>query len=139
VELGFHLCYGSPADQHLVMPKDAAILGEIAAAILARVPRPVDFLHLPVPRERDAVDYLAPLRGLALPAGTRLYLGLIHHDDAPGDRRRLDAARTVFPSFGVATECGWGRGDPARVDGLLDSHRRAVRYLTNGLPGRSVS
>ena len=29
VELGYHLCYGSPADEHLVQPKDAAILVEM--------------------------------------------------------------------------------------------------------------
>ena len=139
VELGYHLCYGSPADQHLVMPKDTAILGEIAGAIFARVERPVDFLHLPVPRDRDDAAYFAPLRGFALPRDTRLYLGLIHHGDAPGDRRRIDAARTVVPSFGIATECGWGRGDPARLDGLLESHKRAVEYLTNSLSTRGVS
>jgi hypothetical protein len=129
VELGYHLCYGSPADQHLVMPRDTAILAEIAGAIFARVTRPVDFLHLPVPRERDDVDYFAPLRGLALPAATRLYLGLLHHDDAAGDRRRIDTARGVLGAFGVATECGWGRTDPSRVESLLASHRRAVDYL----------
>lgn len=129
VELGFHLCYGSPADEHLVMPKDGAILAEIAAAIFARVPRSVDFLHLPVPRARDDAGYLAPLRSLRRPASTRLYLGLIHHDDAAGDRRRIDTARGVVGVFGVATECGWGRTDPARVEGLLASHRRAVEYL----------
>jgi len=42
VELGYHLCYGSPADQHLVMPKDAAILGELARAIVSGVKRRVD-------------------------------------------------------------------------------------------------
>jgi len=129
VELGFHLCYGSPADQHLVMPRDTGVLAEIGGAILARVTRPVDFLHLPVPRERDDAAYVAPLRGLTLPARTRLYLGLLHHDDAAGDRRRIDAARAVVPSFGVATECGWGRTEPSRVEGLLASHRRAVEYL----------
>ena len=67
IELGFHLCYGSPADQHLVMPRDTAILVEIAGAILARVPRAVDFLHLPVPRERDDAAYFAPLGGLERP------------------------------------------------------------------------
>jgi hypothetical protein len=139
VELGYHLCYGSPADQHLVMPGDTAILTEIAAATLARVSRPVDFLHLPVPQHRDDLAYFAPLRLLALPARTRLYLGLIHYGDEAGDRRRIDTARSVVPAFGVATECGWGRGDPSRLDGLLESHRRAMAYLTNGLPGRSVS
>ena len=129
VELGFHLCYGSPADQHLVMPRDTGVLAEIGGAILARVARPVDFLHLPVPRDRDDAAYFAPLRGLTLPARTRLYLGLLHHGDVAGDRRRIDTARAVVPSFGVATECGWGRTEPSRVEGLLASHRRAVEYL----------
>jgi len=139
VELGYHLCYGSPADQHLVMPKDTAILAEIAAAVFARVPRSVDFLHLPVPQDRDDPGYFAPLASLAVPASTRLYLGLLHHGDEAGDRRRIDTARVVVASFGVATECGWGRGDPARISGLLESHRRAVAYLMNSLPTRGVS
>jgi hypothetical protein len=71
VELGYHLCYGSPADQHLVMPKDAAILAELTRAILERARRPVDFIHLPVPRERTDAAYFAPLRGLRLPTRTR--------------------------------------------------------------------
>src|SRR5204862_3869254 len=33
VELGYHLCYGSPADEHLVQPKDAAILVEMMEGI----------------------------------------------------------------------------------------------------------
>ena len=129
VELGYHLCYGSPADQHLVMPKDTAILAALAGAILARVKRRVNFLHLPVPRERDDAEYFAPLRNLALPPGLRLYLGLLHHGDGAGDRRRIDVARDAVADFGVATECGWGRGEPARLPGLLDSHRHAVDYL----------
>jgi hypothetical protein len=132
VELGYHLCYGSPADQHLVMPKDTAILTELANAIFARVQRPVDFLHLPVPRERDDAAYFVPLHALRRPPGTRLYLGLVHHADEAGDRRRIATARTVTPRFGIATECGWGRTDPARVPGLLASHRRAVDELTAG-------
>jgi hypothetical protein len=129
VELGYHLCYGSPADQHLVMPADAAILTELANAVLARVQRPVDFLHLPVPRDRDDAAYFLPLHALRLLPPAQLYLGLIHHADESGDRRRIATARTVVPRFGVATECGWGRTDPGRVGGLLESHRRAVAYL----------
>ena len=129
VELGYHLCYGSPADQHLVMPHDAAILTEIGNAIFARAARPVDFLHFPVPREREDVAYFAPLGDLQLQSTTTLYLGLIHWNDTAGDRRRIDTARTVVPRFGVATECGWGRTDPTRLSGLLDSHRLAADYL----------
>ena len=130
VELGYHLCYGSPADQHLVMPKDTAILAELIEAILARVRRRVDFLHLPVPQDRDDAAYLAPLRRLRRPETLRLYLGLIHHADHAGDRRRIDAGRDALGAFGVGTECGWGRGEPARLDGLLESHRLAVDYLS---------
>lgn len=129
VELGYHLCYGSPADQHLVMPKDTMILAELAWAIVTGVKRRVDFLHLPVPRERDDGAYFAPLRDLALPPSLALYLGLIHPGDHEGDRRRIDGARDAVPAFGVATECGWGRGEPGRLAGLLESHRRAVDYL----------
>jgi hypothetical protein len=132
VELGYHLCYGSPADQHLVMPKDTAILAELTGAILSGVRRRVDFLHLPVPRERDDAAYLAPLRGLGRPESLRLYLGLIHHDDRAGDRRRIDRGRDAVGAFGVATECGWGRGEPARLPGLLESHLHAVDYLVRG-------
>ena len=66
------------------------------------------------------------LRNWALPEGCELYLGLIHHGDREGDRRRIAAARQAAASFGIATECGWGRGDPARAPGLLDSHRLAL-------------
>jgi hypothetical protein len=48
-----------------------------------------------------------------------VYLGLIHYADAAGDRARIAAAQKVVPRFGVATECGWGRTDPARVLALL--------------------
>jgi hypothetical protein len=130
VELGYHLCYGSPADTHLVMLKDARILAELADAIVSGVGRKVDFLHVPVPRARDDREYFAPFAALRLQDWVQLYLGLLHYDDADGDRRRIDAARRVVDvPFGVATDCGWGRTDPARVDGLLDSHRRAAAYL----------
>ncbi len=132
VECGYHLCYGSPRDEHLVMPRDTAILVELSQGILARLQRRMDFLHLPVPQDRSDAAYFAPLAGLALPVGATLYLGLIHHDDAAGDSARIEAARTVVPRFGIATECGWGRTDPARVPGLLAAHRRAMSDVTRG-------
>ena len=46
VELGYHLCYGSPADQHLVMPTDAGVLAELTRAIVAAV-QPAARLHPP--------------------------------------------------------------------------------------------
>ena len=37
IELGYHLCYGSPADEHMVLPKDAGIMVELTNAVVARV------------------------------------------------------------------------------------------------------
>jgi hypothetical protein len=128
VECGYHLCYGSPRDAHLVMPKDTAILVEISNGLLDRLGRRLDFLHLPVPQERTDATYFAPLRELRLPPDATLYLGLIHHDDEGGDQARIAAASAVVPAFGVATECGWGRGDPERIPALLASHRHAMEH-----------
>ena len=132
VELGYHLCYGSPADEHLVMPRDMAILVEMGNGISAALNRRLDFLHAPVPKDRTDRAYFRPLKGLNLPPGAELILGLIHYDDADGDAARIAAAREFAPMFGVASECGWGRTDPARVPGLLASHRRAVELLNHG-------
>jgi hypothetical protein len=126
VECGYHLCYGSPRDEHLVMPKDTAIMAEMTRGLLSRLRRRVDFLHLPVPKDRTDDAYFAPLAELSLPQETALYLGLIHFADGAGDHARIAAANKVAPRFGVASECGWGRTDPARVPGLLAAHRQAI-------------
>jgi hypothetical protein len=126
VELGFHLCYGSPADEHLVQPKDMGLMVEMANAILAEVRRPIHFFHMPVPKGRADDAYFAPLEKLKLTAGTELYLGLVHHDDAAGDAARLAAARRHARVAGVATECGMARGDPTRLAALLAAHVRAA-------------
>jgi hypothetical protein len=126
VECGYHLCYGSPRDEHLIMPKDAAIMVEMTRDLRAGLRRRMDFLHLPVPKDRADDSYFAPLADLSLSADTALYLGLIHYADAEGDRARIAAARKVVRQFGVATECGWGRTDPTRVPGLLVAHRNAI-------------
>ena len=129
VELGYHLCYGSPADEHLLMPKDMGVLVEIADGFTSRLARRLDFLHLPVPKDRTDAAYFEPLRSLNVPAGTEVMLGLIHYDDAQGDAARIATASNYLTFFGVATECGWGRTDPARVTGLLESHARAAQAL----------
>ena len=127
VKLGYHLCYGTPYDEHLVMPKDAGILVELMNGIIGGVNRGVDFLHIPVPKDRTDHAYFMPLKNFR--GDTRLYLGLIHHDDDDGDRQRIEAAREYVRDFGIGTECGWGRADPKRVPGLLASHRKAAEAL----------
>jgi len=126
IEMGYHLCYGSPADEHLVMPRDTGVMVRIANGFRRGLGRRVDFLHMPVPKDRTDAAYFKPLLDLAGFGQTTLYLGLIHHDDHAGDAARIAAARPFARDFGVATECGWGRTDPHRVPGLLESHRRAL-------------
>ena len=54
-------------------------------------------------------EYFAPLRDLRLAADTTVYLGVIHRDDGlEGARRRIAAARTALPEFGIASFCGLG-------------------------------
>ncbi|HYZ41905.1 MAG TPA: hypothetical protein VE687_14960, partial [Stellaceae bacterium] len=129
VEMGYHLCYGSPQDEHVVQPKDMEILVEVMNGIGGAVQRRIDFLHAPVPKPRSDDAYFAPLAQWRRRPETRLYLGLIHFDDRAGDAERIAAARRVIPDFGIASECGWGRADPARLPGLLASHRLAAEAL----------
>ena len=93
VELGLHLCYGDPGHKHVVEPKDTGLMVEFANRLSAEIKRPIAWLHLPVPRDRDDVAYFTPLRGLKLHRETGLYLGLVHlTDGVAGARRRLERA-----------------------------------------------
>jgi hypothetical protein len=124
VELGLHLCYGDPGHKHVVEPKDTGLMVEFANRLSSEIKRPIAWLHLPVPRDRDDVAYFTPLRGLKLHRDTELYLGLVHlTDGVAGARRRLDAATQVVSDFGIATECGFGRRPPETVSALLELHR----------------
>ncbi len=129
IEMGYHLCYGSPRDEHLVQPKDAAILVEMMNGIAAAAKRRIDFLHIPVPKGRTDEAYYAPLKGWGRPEGTRLYLGLLHYDDEAGDIARVAVARRFADDFGLSAECGWGRTEPGRLPGLLKAHRVAAEAL----------
>ena len=129
VKLGYHLCYGTPYDEHLVMPGDTGILVELMNGIVGGVNRKVDFLHIPVPKDRTDPAYFMPLKNFK--GETKLYFGLIHHNDEDGDRQRIKVAREYAKDFGIGTECGWGRADPKRVPGLLASHRKAAEAMVS--------
>jgi len=126
VDLGFHLCYGSPGDQPLVRLRDAGVLTEIMNGIAAGVLRRVDFIHVPVPKEAGTA-FFEPLRDWQGSSETRLYLGLLQEGDVSGNRTRITAARSVVPDFGVAAECGFGRRDPSHVSAILATHEQAAR------------
>lgn len=125
-ELGFHLCYGDWQHEHLAQPTDTANLVGLVNGFLAKVERPVAFLHIPVPIDRDDDAYFAPLSTLGVHSDTELYLGLVHmRDGEQGARRRIAAAQGVVPEFGVATECGMGRR-PAERGGTEETLRQLL-------------
>ncbi len=133
VEVGLHLCYGDVEEKHFTEPLDAGMLAEVASGLFAASARPIDWMHLPVPIERDDDAYFAPLAAVAWPASTELYLGLVHHEDGvDGALRRAATAARFVPEFGVATECGFGRGPRERTEPLLDLHEAVAAALQDG-------
>jgi hypothetical protein len=132
--MGFHFCYGDEGHQHFVQPADTGVIVTLANAVAERLTRPVDWVHLPVPRDRDDDAYFAPLTGLSLAARTTLYLGLVHYGDGvEGALRRVRAAARSVEDFGIATECGFGRRDPATIPALLALHRRVIDAAAQSL------
>lgn len=128
VELGLHLCYGDYQHRRSVELDDASSLVRLANTLADAIPRPLDFVHLPVREDVDAGRYLAPLDGLRLDDRTELYLGLITDRDAAADAlTRIEQARRHVGEFGVATECGMGRTPVDTVRTLLDVHREISR------------
>ena len=127
VELGYHLCYGDFEHKHGLQPPSLAVCVEIANGIAAQASRPVNWVHMPVPRDRDDLAYVEPLRDLRMDSHTRLYLGLVHYTDGlDGTRRRMDVASAVYPHFGIATECGLGRRVGQDIPALLRIQAQAA-------------
>ena len=128
VGLGLHLCYGSFGETHLVEPRDLGCCVQLANTAVASVDRSLDYVHMPVPRERTDEAFFAPLGALRL-GHTRLFLGLVHGEDEPGNRSRFETAKRFAPDFGVAAECGFGRASPAATPALIEAHRAMATLL----------
>ena len=122
-DLLYHLCYGDSGHRHVVEPTDMGDMVEFANRVSRQSQRPIQLIHMPVPRNRADDAYFAPLRQLQLRPETELCLGLVHYTDGlEGARARLAAAKNYARGFSVATECGFGRRDPATVPALLRLH-----------------
>lgn len=131
VELGFHLCYGDSGHKHFKEPGDAGKLVQVTNNLVRGLSRPLDWLHLPVPRDRDDDAYYRPLAELRLAPATEFYLGLLHlTDGAEGARRRIAAAQAHVPRFGIGTECGLGRRPADSVAPLLALHAEVSAPLS---------
>ncbi|MDT7643250.1 MAG: hypothetical protein QOC75_250 [Pseudonocardiales bacterium] len=127
VSLGYHLCYGDMGLHHFIEPRDMSVLVGLANRISAGLTRSLDWMHMPVPRDRDDPGYFEPLERLRLAETTELFLGLVHDSDGlEGARRRMTSAAKFRSGFGVGTECGFGRRDPRGIPALLQLHREVA-------------
>jgi SAM-dependent methyltransferase len=128
IELGFHFCQGHDEQAPRRGHKDMSRMVEIANALAASLDRPLNWIHMPIARERADEPFLAPLRELRLRPETELYLGALHPGDSEEEAtRRFEAAHAFAGDFGIATPCGWGRLPPARVPDLVAAHARLSR------------
>ena len=127
VELGYHLCYGDAGHKHFVEPQDTTHLVTIANGIASQINRPLNWIHLPIPRDRNDSGYYTPLKALKLHPSTEIYLGLVHSTDGvEGTSKRIETARGVVESFGVATECGFGRRAQETIPELMRIHTQVA-------------
>jgi hypothetical protein len=123
IELLFHFCYGDSNHKHVVEPRDMGDMVDVANRLSADIKRPIQLIHMPVPRDRSDEAYFEPLKRLRLKPETELCLGLVHYTDGVlGTRRRMAAAERHAADFSVATECGFGRRDPNTIPELLRIH-----------------
>jgi len=123
VETGFHFCYGDSGNKHFKEPDDMALLVSLANAVTKQTGRAIDWIHMPVPIDRDDAAYFQPLAGLNRDNLGQLFLGLLHEQDGvEGARRRMVSADAFTRDYGLATECGLGRRDPDIVSQLLKLH-----------------
>jgi len=125
VEFGLHFCYGDIGHKHALEPVDLAPCVHMANEAVAHLDRRIDWVHMPVPRSRTDDAFYQPLRDLTL--DTKLVLGLVHlNGGLAATRERMQVAARYREDFDIATECGWGRRDPATLPDLLQLHKSAA-------------
>jgi hypothetical protein len=130
--LGFHICSIWHHDPSA--GQDNNVLVDTANAVASRLTRPVDYFHIPViPDHRDA-DYAA-FRDLAVPPGTKLYIGLVNVGDGiEGAKHRIGMAEKVLSDFGIANYCGLGRPQIASAKGQSSHSHSALPALRKATP-----
>jgi ubiquinone/menaquinone biosynthesis C-methylase UbiE len=132
VELGFHFCLGHDEQAERHLPVDTGRMVEVANALAGSLDRPVNWIHVPLARDRTDGAFVAPLRDLRLHPETELYLGALHPGDtAEATRRRIEAANGIAPDFGLATPCGWGRLPPRFLPELVSAHVELSRAVAD--------
>ena len=127
VELGYHFCYGSPVDSPLVTQTDMGVVVDFCNQVASQLSHTLNFVHLPVSVPDADAKFFGPLQRLAVPDETEIYLGILHPKVKDGDLPRIALAQQFLSSFGVATECGWGRKPAEGITHLLQTHLAVCR------------
>lgn len=128
VDLLYHFCYGDNNHRHSVEPIDMGDMTDMANRLTRAMKRPIQLIHMPVPRDRGDDAYFAPLKKLTLQPETTIALGLVHHTDGlEGTARRMATARKYMREFAIGTECGFGRRKPETIPELLRIHAEAAK------------
>jgi hypothetical protein len=135
VECGLHFCYGGHNSNGMVREglnrrdlPTTELMVRFFNEIRQRLHRPVNWLHMPVPRPRGTTEYFSPLRDLEKGPETELYLGLLHIDDGiERTLQKISAASQFVEGFGIGAACGLNpfvSGLPAdRIVDVLRYHR----------------
>jgi hypothetical protein len=128
VDLLYHFCYGDNNHRHSVEPTDMSDMTDMANRLTRASKRPINLIHMPVPRDRSDDAYFAPLKGLALAPQTQIALGLVHLTGGlDGIRQRMATAHRHLGNFAIATECGFGRRPPETISALIQLHADAAK------------
>ncbi|KAE8336163.1 hypothetical protein BDV24DRAFT_178656 [Aspergillus arachidicola] len=94
IPLGLHLCYGDYRHTHIVEPQDLLLVVQLVNHITKAMDRPISWIHMPVPQDRDDSAYFEALSQLDVGDNAELYLGLLHANDNEGTRRRIQTAES---------------------------------------------
>jgi len=129
VMLGYHWCYGTLGGWPITPLESLDLCTRLSNRAVELAGRRVDFIHMPVPKERTDDAFYAPLEQLKI-GDTKMYLGIVHHDDEPGGfEKRLHAARQHLDDFGVGSVCGYGRRPESELPAVLEAHRQAAAAM----------
>jgi len=128
VDLLYHFCYGDNNHRHSVEPIDMGDMTDMANRLTRAVKRPINLIHMPVPRDRSDDAYFAPLKNLQLAPQTQIALGLVHLTGGLDSiKQRMATARRYLGGYAIATECGFGRRPPETIPALIQLHADAAK------------
>lgn len=136
IPAGLHLCYGDYQHVHFRQPESLALQVELIGHVTANARRTVNWFAITVPQNERRPEFFAPLADLRIKDGTEVYFGIVpyHVAEQPEGTSAtqialIDAHAASWrphsgeeQEWGVCTECGMARAQPAEIPGLLDLH-----------------